>query len=59
MGTVYAAEVGNDRVTRWSKGEIRRIVVLNVIYSRGLSFDQQDYINVIDFDDYRVQQLKL
>jgi sugar lactone lactonase YvrE len=68
MGTVYVAEEGNQRVTRWLTGETRGAVVVDGNGSgnatnqfnrpEGLSFDRRGNMYVADCWNHRVQELK-
>jgi secreted PhoX family phosphatase len=68
-GTVYVAERGNYRVTRWPKGEREEAVgvggngcedAANQFHCPSrLSFDQLGNMYVVDWGNHRVQQFEL
>jgi DNA-binding beta-propeller fold protein YncE len=70
IGSVYVAEGGgNQRVTRWPKGETSGVLVAGgngsgdasnqFRYPEGLSFDRRGNIYVVDNANHRVQQFTL
>jgi sugar lactone lactonase YvrE len=69
LGTVYVADGGNNRVTRWLKGEPSGVVVAGgngegnttnqLNFPVGLFFDRRGHMYVADCNNNRVQQFKL
>ncbi|CAF5176133.1 unnamed protein product, partial [Rotaria magnacalcarata] len=68
-GTLYVAEEGNHRVTRWAKEATEGIVIAGGIgigeqanqlnMPCGLSFDKEGNIYVVDYGNYRVQRFDI
>jgi sugar lactone lactonase YvrE len=60
LGTLYASEAGNNRVTRWSQGAQEGTVIVGedaqLSDPEGLFFDRQGNFYVADCSKHRVQR---
>ncbi|CAF1597237.1 unnamed protein product, partial [Rotaria magnacalcarata] len=70
LGTLYVTDTFNDRVMRWIQGGKKQGTVIvggkargeganQVNLPRGLSFDRQGNLYVVDASNYRVQRFSI
>ncbi|CAF3460145.1 unnamed protein product [Rotaria socialis] len=70
LGTLYVADMLNHRVMRWTQGDKKQAIVVvggngsgaganQFQYLRGLSFDRQGNLYVVDHDNARVQRFSI
>ncbi|CAF1539275.1 unnamed protein product [Rotaria sp. Silwood1] len=69
LGTVYVADLGNNRIMRWPKGATQGSVIVGGNGSGeqsnqlcgpiGLSFDRHGNLYVVDWGNHRVQKFNI
>ncbi|CAF5104029.1 unnamed protein product, partial [Rotaria sp. Silwood1] len=69
LGTVYVADLGNDRIMRWPKGATQGSGIVGGNCSGGqsnqlngpvsLSFDRRGNLYVVDYGNHRLQKFSI